>query len=133
MTRKGDNYTDEQLTKIYRRYAELKGWNTSDEVVQDKLQSWRAMSIGPVGLAIDFHETGKDNAKHLGRDAEIEAGKAEGGSSLGCTAVFVALIVTIGGLLAVSLSLLAKSETMEQKTGSDPVFAGGPVLEPGRP
>lgn len=66
-------YTFAQLAEIYRRYAALKGWSTKDEVVHDKVQSWLDSSIGPVGLAIEFYETKKDSAKHLGYDAEARA------------------------------------------------------------
>ena len=72
MARKGSQYTDDQLAEMYRRYASLKGWSTRDDIVRDKVELWRGMSIGLVGFAIEFHETGKDHCKHTGRNAEEE-------------------------------------------------------------
>ena len=105
MARKGEDYSDEQLAKMYRRYAELKGWSTRDEVVQDKVQAWRDSSIGSVGLAIDFYETGTDNAKHLGRNAETESAQQEGSDGTGCFGVFAAFLITVGVSLAAVFSL----------------------------
>jgi hypothetical protein len=72
-SRNSNNYAFDELVFIYRRYAQFKGWNTSECVVRDKVEGWVDSMIGPVGLAIDFYETGKDNAKHLGWDAEARA------------------------------------------------------------
>src|SRR5262249_16469371 len=69
-------YTFEQLVEVYRRYAQLKGWSTKEEVIRDKVESWIDHSIGPVGLAIEYHETRQDGAKHLGHDAEARAADA---------------------------------------------------------
>ena len=99
MARKGAEYSDEELAEMYRRYAELKGWSTKDVTVQDKVEGWRDSSIGPVGLAIDFHETGNDNAKHIGNDAEAKATKQEKGGG-GCACIFLALVSTAFAVVA---------------------------------
>jgi hypothetical protein len=69
-------YTVEELVEIYRQYAQLKGWSTNERTVRDKVEAWVDSSIGPVGLAIQFHERRTDGAKHLGYDAEARAGGA---------------------------------------------------------
>ncbi len=69
-------YSFEQLVEIYRRYAQLKGWSTKAELIRDKVQAWMDSSIGPVGLAIEYHETRRDGAKDLGHDAEARAANA---------------------------------------------------------
>jgi hypothetical protein len=38
----------------------LKNWDTRKATIADKVESWLDMSIGPVGLALQWHETGKD-------------------------------------------------------------------------
>ena len=109
MARKGAEYSDEQLAEMYRRYAELKGWSTRNEVIREKIQAWRDSSIGPVGLAIDFHKTGKDNAKHLGHNAETESSQKQGNIKKGCFRVFAAVaafllfavvVITVGAVSA---------------------------------
>src|SRR5262245_42465009 len=69
-------YPFEELVEIYRKYAQFKGWNTTDRVVRDKVQGWVDSSLGPVGLAIAFHEDRTDGAKHLGYGAEARAAGA---------------------------------------------------------
>ena len=118
---KGDQYTDEQLAEMYRHYAYLKGWNTDDETVKTKLEGWRYASIGPVGLAIDFYETGVDNAKHLGRDAEasspshvnIEPGRTNVANtyrkkSKGCLSAFVLIFSTVLTVIAAAAAILER-------------------------
>ena len=63
----------EELAEIYCRYAKLKGWSTEKRLVRSKVQAWLEQRIGAVGLAIEFHESGLDGAKHLGYDAESRA------------------------------------------------------------
>jgi hypothetical protein len=66
-------YSVDEATEIYRRYAHLKGWSTIEKVIREKVEDWRFSKDGAVQLAIDFHETGIDNAKYIGMDAESRA------------------------------------------------------------
>jgi len=95
MVQKRSEYTDEELVNMYCRYAHLKGWSTEDTIVSLKVEAWRAKGIGPVGLAIDFYETGKDNAKHLGKDAEEEATAKKSIGCVGFLVVFAILLVAL--------------------------------------
>ncbi len=72
MARK-QKYTIEELVTIYRKYASLKGWSTNEYTVRENVDGWVNSSIGPVGLAIEFHENRTDGAKHLGFNAEEHA------------------------------------------------------------
>lgn len=63
-------YSPDHLAKMYRMYAAMKGWNTTEPVVRGKVQAWTESGIGPVGLAIEFYETGIDGAPHLDRVPE---------------------------------------------------------------
>ena len=56
------DYSFDDLVAIYQRYAKLKEWNTTECVAREKVEGWVDMKLGPVGLAIAYHETGKDNA-----------------------------------------------------------------------
>ena len=73
---KSSKYTYNQLTDIYRKYAHLKGWSVSDTAVGDKVGAWLSASLGPVGLAIDFHETGIDYYHDRGINATQRANNA---------------------------------------------------------
>ena len=97
MARKGDQYSDKKLAKIYRQYADRKGWSTRDEVVQDKVESWRDSMIGPVGLAIDWYENGgKDPKPELGKDATIAKGcRGLSGVIVAALLIIVLLVVLI--------------------------------------
>jgi hypothetical protein len=66
---KNFRYTFDELVVIYAKYAGLKGWNTKLEFVKDHVDSWLSKSLGPVGLAISFHETGIDDYSDHGLDA----------------------------------------------------------------
>jgi hypothetical protein len=78
--------THDELVRVYRRYATLKGWSTRDETIELKIAEFQ--DDGPVQLAIDFEETGVDHAKHLGYDAESRA--AEGSDRILQLATMVA-------------------------------------------
>jgi hypothetical protein len=81
-------YGVEELARIYRRYATLKGWSTHEKVVSEKIADWN--HDGPVQLAIEFHETGIDRARYLGYDAESRA--AEGSDRI------LQLATTVAGM-----------------------------------
>ena len=63
-------YPPEHLVKIYRMYATMKGWNTTEPVVRNQVQAWTTSTSGPVGLAIEFYEDGTDGEPHLTRVPE---------------------------------------------------------------
>ena len=63
-------YTFAELVEIYRRYAALKGWYTNDDAVREHVLDH---SSGLLKSAIAFHETGKDDEKDSGFDAEAVA------------------------------------------------------------
>ncbi|WP_221029603.1 hypothetical protein [Actomonas aquatica] len=70
---RSEKYSFDKLVEIYIRYAALKGWSTRREVAEDKVDSWLTSSIGPVGIAISFHEEGVDHLSHMGIDAGARA------------------------------------------------------------
>jgi len=63
--RKG--YTRAQAGDIYRRYAEMKNWRADAKTVKEKVAPWIEQGIGPVGLAIQWRETGIDPKPELSR------------------------------------------------------------------
>ena len=65
MAKRKEKYTDLQLAEMYRVYAQWKGWNISPKVVRAHIEAWKSVSIGPMGLAIEYHETGIDGAPHI--------------------------------------------------------------------
>lgn len=103
--KKGSEYSDDELAAIYARYAKLKGWSTDSELVAAKVQSWRESSTGPVGAAVDFHKTGEDRIKHLGRDAE-KAAKAGGGCAIVLLVAGTLLATASAALLNVGAAVL---------------------------
>lgn len=66
-SKRGREYDRLQLTHVYRNYATLKGWNTSQAVVDDKVDSWLESSLGAVGLAVEWLESGIDPKPELSR------------------------------------------------------------------
>jgi len=52
-------YSENDLRRIYCRYAQHKAWNSLTHVVEEKLAAWRG-GTGPLDLAITFHYTGVD-------------------------------------------------------------------------
>lgn len=58
-------YSTEQLLQIYKRYAEKKGWNAKPKHVAECVALWQASSLGAVGLAIKYFESGSDNAEFV--------------------------------------------------------------------
>lgn len=107
MARKGSQYSAAELAEIYRDCAWRKGWDTTDRVVKDKVDSWHSGSIGPVGLAIDWHESGgKDPKPELGNDATVRKGSTSLSGAFGCFALgFATLLLAaaaIAGLVAIA-------------------------------
>ena len=100
---KGDEYSDAELVKIYRKYARRKGWNSSEEVAYSRVRGeWRASMVGPVGLAIDWYESGgKDPKPELGKDATTRLGFSK---VVHLIIVFFAILI-IGILAAILLSV----------------------------
>jgi hypothetical protein len=67
----GRSYNAQELSEVYRAYARLKGWNATDQVVRDKVEAWLGQTIGPVGLALQWHETGTDPKPELTRSRGV--------------------------------------------------------------
>lgn len=56
--RPGYSYSDDELRKIYCQYAQTRKWRALPDAVEARVMAWREQGLGPVGLALKFHEDG---------------------------------------------------------------------------
>lgn len=63
-------YRDEELFRIYERYAGLKGWQTDRESILTHICNWKQYQDQAVEMAIKFHESGIDQTLS-GYDAAV--------------------------------------------------------------